>query len=300
MFFKKQPWKLNTDEYFGVDTPMIFTSENAKVDYAGKIVFLKTNKEISEKLIAGHFVRWDEFLFEKQALLFAERNPIRLDKNDALLLYKMPADIKLLSAASQDYSDFFKWKKDQPGNNLKNLLATYGGYHGLLDFQGDATTIRLFDEDIFMQGQVYPVERQRLVKQAILQKHPVPDSVLKDVFQDSYSTTIEKEYTEGTGDAAMLASISSQSWAFLDMWENTEKGKPVFVYVSQDDSETLLYVVTDFDELGNKKYHLSLDLNSAMNFAVKDQSQMLLILDDQEFAEHIDYQWVDEEHGVKM
>lgn len=196
---KKAPWD-TTDEYFGVDTPILYDPVNANRDYTGRLVFIRTDKEVKDKLLAGKGLDWDSVMptAGMSVFLYPERKPAGVNTDhETVLFYHVPEGIKLMSTTSSEYRDFMEWRSGMDPRPMGIDLRQFGGYHGMIgpSSDGAGTLIQLHDREIFRQGLIYPTERQAVVESVVRRRADVPDQVLSEIYHDPYSNDLESEYT---------------------------------------------------------------------------------------------------------
>jgi hypothetical protein len=206
--FKKNPWEMTTDEYFGKDTAIVCEPGNLKKDYAGQVVFMNVLRDVKERLANLEKVKWADVLGGEHgsAVLYAESSYAaeRRSPGTETVFYKIPDDAKFLNVTTEKYLDFVEWSNSfESRGTLSMKLQEFGGYNGLVASQGNATVIYI-DNEYCQQGHVYPIERRDLVIRALEKGLPIPQEVDEELFvgQESgallsdseMSDQLEKEY----------------------------------------------------------------------------------------------------------
>lgn len=206
--FRKEPWEMTTDEYFGEDTAIVCEPGNLKKDYAGQVVFMNVLRDVKERLANIEKVRWPEILGGEHgsAIVYAESSYAaeRKSPGTETVFYKIPDDAKFLNVTTKEYLDFVEWSNTFGNNGTSAMkLQEFGGYNGLVASQGNATVIYI-NNDYCRQGQVYPIERRDLAIKAIEKGLPIPNEVDEQLFaghesgalisDSELSDQLEKEY----------------------------------------------------------------------------------------------------------
>jgi hypothetical protein len=184
--FKKNPWEMTTDEYFGKDTAIVCEPGNLKKDYAGQVVFMNVPKEVKERLANLDEVKWSDVIGDNHGstILYAERAYAaeRKQGGEETVFFKIPGDAKLFHTSSKKYLDFIEWSNSFESSGTSAMkLQRFGDYNGLVSCQGRATVIYM-NNDYFQQGQAYPIERRALVIKALEKGLPIPNEVDEELF----------------------------------------------------------------------------------------------------------------------
>lgn len=200
--FKKNPWEMTTDEYFGKDTAIVCEPGNLKKDYAGQVVFMNVLRGVKERLANLEKVKWADILGGEHgsAVLYAESSYAaeRKPPGTETVFYKIPDDAKFLNVTTEEYLNFVEWSNSFESRGTSAMkLQEFGGYNGLVASQGNATVIYI-NNDYCQQGQVYPIERRNLVIRALEKGLPIPQEVDEELFagQESGALLSDSELSD--------------------------------------------------------------------------------------------------------
>jgi hypothetical protein len=192
--FKKAPWEMTTDEYFGKDTAIVCEPGNLKKDYAGKVVFMNVHRDVKERLANLEKVKWSEILGgdHGSAIVYAESSYAaeRKQPGTETVFFKIPDDAKFLNVTTKEYLDYVEWSNAFSNNGTPDMkLKKFGNYDGLVASQGNATVIYINNE-YCRQGQVYPIERRALVIKALEKGFLIPNDVDEQLFSGEESESL--------------------------------------------------------------------------------------------------------------